>query len=240
MATDWRLCAVLIGALLLGGCGNSSPVSDANAQLPGAPFPEGTVQAINCESLFPCASVGRVMTAGGGQPGNVSNAFIARSIVGPDVGHFEWTGLFLMDNHARAGENVALYGQGNAYNSGQTWGGVLEVVQKNGAPASLVGLEVNMQTYTPTTPYRLGVHSVTSGGPDGGGAAAFVADGAVNAWQAGYRAQGRVGVLLDFSNVKADRLADLPASLRRPARGAFAACLPVYINGTEYCLPLYQ
>lgn len=229
-----------IAALFLSAC--SGPVPPAGAQepeLPGAPFPQSERNAINCETLRPCASVGRIMKGGGGRPGDVSNALIVRSLIGPDVTHYEWAALAIMDNHARAGENVAVYGQGNAYSTGQTWGGVFEVVQRAPAKAALVGLEVNLRTMLGEDGNQLGVHVVGNGE---GGTAAVVADGHGGSWRSAFRAQGSIGTLLDASRaVDVQALAVLPASLLHapPAVAASpAACLPVSVGGTNYCLPL--
>lgn len=228
-----------IAALFLSAC--SGPVPPAGAQepeLPGAPFPQSERNAINCETLRPCASVGRIMKGGGGRPGDVSNALIVRSLIGPDVTHYEWAALAIMDNHARAGENVAVYGQGNAYSTGQTWAGVFEVVQRAAQPASLVGVEVKLDTLLPEAGGQLGVHVVAAGK---GGTAAVVADGVDSGWASAFRAQGRVDTLLDLGRTHTPRLfATVPPALLLPPTGRHVGNLPISVDGQTYFIPVFQ
>ena len=85
----------------------------------------------------------------GGTPGNVSSALKAKSTVQAGVANFEWTITSVLDNYATAGENVAVYGQGNKRSqTGPTWAGVFEAKDWSASSANpsggLVGIEVDV------------------------------------------------------------------------------------------------
>ena len=82
----------------------------------------------------------------GGTPGYVNACIWGETTVAVGATSFEWTGLFVMNNYAAAGENVGLYAQGNKYAQGPTWAATLELIDRSGADplSSSVALEVDM------------------------------------------------------------------------------------------------
>jgi len=83
----------------------------------------------------------------GGTSGYVNPTVYARTITGATETSFEWTNVSIMDNYSAAGENVALYGQGNKRAVGPTWGIVSEArdfTQVANPTKGLVGLEVGV------------------------------------------------------------------------------------------------
>ena len=97
----------------------------------------------------------------GGTPGYVNPTVWARTVTGATETSFEWTNVSVMDNYSAAGENVALYGQGNKRAVGPTWGIVAEArdfTQVANPTAGLVGLEVGIfANNTDTSLNRVGV-----------------------------------------------------------------------------------
>lgn len=89
----------------------------------------------------------RVADYTGGTPGFVNAALRVDSTVGSEVTAFEWSVIGVMHNHANAGENVGIYGQGNQHGLGGTWGGVMEALDHtftdSAGKKGLVGLEVD-------------------------------------------------------------------------------------------------
>jgi hypothetical protein len=129
----------LLAVVVLASCGGGGPVSTAQSQdLQTAPFTQG-VNAFNCTGIPCLTSQGKSVS--GGVAGNVNVTFAVHRIAIPGTETFEWANVSILDNHAQKGENVAIYGQANAYNTGPTWGGVFEVTQRTDINQSLVGLE---------------------------------------------------------------------------------------------------
>lgn len=84
-----------------------------------------------------------------GGPAGVNAGLRVQSNVGANVTNLEWGILAVLSNSATAGQNVAVYGQGNKMtsNAGPTWAGVMEFRDKSGASDPVtgnVGLEVDM------------------------------------------------------------------------------------------------
>jgi hypothetical protein len=108
----------------------------------------------------------------GGTAGFVNAAYVARTRTGATETAFEWTTLSIMDNYSAAGENVALYAQGNKRAVGPTWGGVLEAhdyTQVANPTAGLVGLEVDVfANGTDTNTARIGIDIVAGKGVNAG------------------------------------------------------------------------
>jgi hypothetical protein len=90
--------------------------------------------------------------------------------------NFEWGLLSVMDNTADAGENVAVYGQGNRLGAGPTWAGCFEARDKTGLAnplSGLLGLEVDiLANGTDVNNNRIGVDLVIGKGLTGVGDAA--------------------------------------------------------------------
>lgn len=85
----------------------------------------------------------------GGTPGFVNSCIRADTFVdNAGATAFEWCGTFVLHNKATAGENVAIYGQGNKLSgAGPTWAAVLEVIDSSGGnpTTGAVGLEVDVR-----------------------------------------------------------------------------------------------
>lgn len=85
----------------------------------------------------------------GGSPGFVNTCSTIRTdVTGASATAFEWNLLALLNNHANAGENVAIYAQGNRYSTGPTWAGVCEVIDRTAVAnptTGLIGLEVDVR-----------------------------------------------------------------------------------------------
>ena len=102
----------------------------------------------------------------GGSPGFVNATVRADCYVVQGVSDYEWAMLGVMHNSSAAGQNVAVYGQGNRCVSaaGPTWGGVMEVqelVPVSNPTAGLIGLEVDNRSNGPDTNLnRVGVDVV--------------------------------------------------------------------------------
>jgi len=97
----------------------------------------------------------------GGTVGYVNPTVYARTITGATETSFEWTNVSIMDNYSAAGENVALYGQGNKRAVGPTWGIVSEArdfTQVANPTKGLVGIEAGVfANGTDTSLNRVGV-----------------------------------------------------------------------------------
>jgi hypothetical protein len=108
----------------------------------------------------------------GGTAGFVNAATVARTRTGATETAFEWTNLAIMDNYSAAGENVALYAQGNKRAIGPTWGGVLEAhdhTQVANPTGGLVGLEVDVfANGTDANSARIGIDLVAGKGVNAG------------------------------------------------------------------------
>lgn len=78
----------------------------------------------------------------------VASALRVNTTVSAGVTDFEWGICSVLDNSATAGENVAIYGQGNKLTAaGPTWAGVFEARDKSGnvnPTSGLVGIEVDV------------------------------------------------------------------------------------------------
>lgn len=99
-------------------------------------------------------------TAVGGKRGMVNCGLLAKSVAGKDVKNFEWNSLFLLENHADEGENVALYAQGNKLGLGPTWGACVEACDTTENPSGTVGLEVDCWVTGADTGNRIGADIV--------------------------------------------------------------------------------
>lgn len=84
----------------------------------------------------------------GGTPGFVCTNISVQTKAGAANTNFEWGFLSVLDNYAAAGENVAIYGQGNKRGNGPTWASVFEVIDHttaNNPAQGLVGIEVDVR-----------------------------------------------------------------------------------------------
>jgi hypothetical protein len=101
--------------------------------------------------------------------------------VGSAATTYEWAFLSEIQNSATAGQNVAIYGQGNAATgtTGPTWGGVLQVQDESGgvSPAGRIGVEVDVDgNGADTSNERTGVN-IVAGRYLGAGTAMVVGNG---------------------------------------------------------------
>jgi hypothetical protein len=108
----------------------------------------------------------------GGTVGYVNQAVYARTITGATETSFEWTNVAVMDNYSAAGENVAVYGQGNRRSTGPTWAMVAEsrdFTQAANPSIGLIGIEVNsFANDTDNNFQRISVDIVAGKGVDAG------------------------------------------------------------------------
>ena len=91
----------------------------------------------------------------GGTPGYVNGTLRAETKTDPGTTSFEWSVLGVLHNYATAGENVAVYGQGNKHaGAGPTWAACFEARDDSGASnplTGLVGVEVDVFANGPDT-----------------------------------------------------------------------------------------
>lgn len=82
----------------------------------------------------------------GGTPGFVNSALRVESTAGAGATAFEWALTSVMHNYAAVGENVGIYGQGNRYSTGATFGGVFESCDMSfgQSPGTQVGAEIDV------------------------------------------------------------------------------------------------
>ena len=108
----------------------------------------------------------------GGTVGYVNPNIYGRTVTGAAETSFEWTSVFVMDNYSTAGENVAMYAQGNKRSTGPTWGAVAEAkdfTNTANPAAGLIGMEVNVfANGTDTNNRRIGIDLVAGKGVTGG------------------------------------------------------------------------
>jgi hypothetical protein len=108
----------------------------------------------------------------GGTVGYVNPTVWARTITGATETSFEWTNVSVMDNYAAAGENVAVYGQGNKRSTGATWAICAEArdfTQAANPTKGLIGVEVGVfANNTDTGNQRVGVDISVGKGVAGG------------------------------------------------------------------------
>lgn len=163
----------------------------------------------------------------GGDRGNVNTTTMTHCIAGRDVRAFEWAHLCLLDNHAEAGENVALYAQGNKHGSGPTWGACIEACDLTpGDNTGLVGAEVDCWVSGPDNGLRFGVDVVIGDSrlhrglsqSDQCEGTAGIRVGAANTsphakWSKGVELTGRMDVGIDLSNCQTDTPIKLPGGL---------------------------
>ncbi len=121
----------------------------------GLPIANGTgiqtVQANSSGTDFALAYYRREANHTGGTAGYVNSGIRLDHNVGANVTDYEWGITTVMNNSATAGNNVALYGQGNRQTSstGPTWAGVMEAretVPIANPTTGLVGLEVDVRS----------------------------------------------------------------------------------------------
>ncbi len=115
----------------------------------------------------------------GGKSGWVNSAGRFVTTVTANAESFEWALTGIVNNSAAKGQNVGVYGQGNALTptTGPTWGGTFEAHDKSGTSraAATIGMEVDVwATGADTNRNRIGVNVVT-GNVDGGTSEAWAA-----------------------------------------------------------------
>jgi hypothetical protein len=152
----------------------------------------------------------------GGTPGHVNTGLYARTRTGQGQTAFEWTGLFVMDNYADAGENVALYTQANGFGAGPNWGFVSECTNTYSLASTCVGAEINVSTAGRDTGNRIGIDVVLADGPlwRGMGPSAVIEGTAAirvgvsqpssphAIWKYGVKIQDKVGVAIDTTGAE--------------------------------------
>lgn len=109
----------------------------------------------------------------GGTAGNVNPTFRSYTKTGSGVAAYEWGILSVLDNYATAGEDVAIYGQGNKGTGvGPTWAAVVEARDRSNNPnptTALVGIEVDVfANGADANSSRIGIDVVAGIGVPGG------------------------------------------------------------------------
>jgi hypothetical protein len=94
-------------------------------------------------------------------PNNFSVTNYTYTLVQPQTRGYEWSNLTRLDNVAREGEHVALYGQGWKWGHASTWGGVLEAEDFDGT-GTVIGAEVDVGSFGPATGSRTGLLVATA------------------------------------------------------------------------------
>lgn len=150
------------GATLVGYTpGDTGVATTVNARLQlldGTSPPTTALDAVTKASINTLRDASAVS---GGTVGYVNPNIGARTITGATETSFEWTIVAIVDNYSAAGENVALYGQGNKRSTGPTWGVVAEArdfTQTANPTAGLVSIEAGIfANGTDTSLNRVGV-----------------------------------------------------------------------------------
>jgi hypothetical protein len=108
----------------------------------------------------------------GGTAGFVNPNIYARTVSGSAETAYEWTVVSIMDNYSAAGENVAVYAQGNKRSTGPTWAAVAEAkdfTNTANPAAGLIGIEVDVfANGTDANSRRIGIDLVAGKGVAGG------------------------------------------------------------------------
>jgi hypothetical protein len=160
-----------VGPSLFGGSSAATLVVGLPEVAPPAPvaWPSAITTGLTVSKAKPTVTDGDAggitirrdtTTLKGGTRGYVNAAASIYSLVGADNAAFEWAVLGVLQNHARAGENVAGYFQGNKYGEGATWGIVAEAWSNTTDPGALVGQELDVWATGPDTGNRVGLDVV--------------------------------------------------------------------------------
>lgn len=149
----------------------------------------------------------------GGTHGYVNSALYVVDRVDTNVTAFEWGITSVMNNYATAGENVAIYGQGNKYGTGITWGGVFEARDyQDQLGNGLIGIEVDVFANGVDTTKRVGIDVVLGKHNSSGTAVQVYAGirmGAVNgdanqgSYMNGFLAQGYMDSAININSTGA-------------------------------------
>lgn len=161
------------GATLIGYTpGDTGVATTVNARLQ---LLDGTSPPATATDDLTKASINTLRDASavsGGTVGFVNPNIAARTITGATETSFEWTIVGIVDNYSAAGENVALYGQGNKRSTGPTWGIVAEardLTQAANPTAGLVSIEAGLfANGTDTNTSRIGIDVSVGKGVAGG------------------------------------------------------------------------
>lgn len=130
-----------------------------------------TTTTITNEATAGTSSLWKVRNANysGGTPGSVGTALaVLTNVNSADAASYEWTILGMMQNHSAVAENVAIYGQGIKYSTGQTWAMVAEAqdmtnVNSTNSTGPLIGVEIDIGCNgTDTANSRIGIDLVVS------------------------------------------------------------------------------
>lgn len=115
----------------------------------------------------------------GGTRGHVNATSYTHTVVGRGITAFEWAKLAVLDNWAEAGENVAVYAQGNKHSTGPTWAAVSEVFDNSGLPGAVVAHEFDVWVSGRDAGNRYGLDIVLGDSKTmrGGGVASDIVEG---------------------------------------------------------------
>ena len=103
----------------------------------------------NAAGEFAEVQMNKAFSYSGGTPGNVCSNLQLSTSVSAGVTNFVWGITSVLNNSANAGENVAIYGQGNRVAGiGAVWGGVFEARDKTNTSGvgkgGTVGIEIDI------------------------------------------------------------------------------------------------
>ena len=161
--------ASLVGYLPTDGNPSATTVAARLALLDGI---SPTVTGLDAQAAAAVNSLRDATAVVGGTPGWVNAGIWNRTIAGAAETSFEWGIVGVMDNYATAGENVAIYGQGNKRAAGTTWAGCFEArdfTQVANPTAGLIGIEVDVfGNGSDASGNRVGIDLVAGKGVSGG------------------------------------------------------------------------
>lgn len=139
----------------------------------------------------------------GGSVGYVNSSIHNQTDTGATETAFEWGITSVLNNNSAAGENVAIYGQGNKRANGATWAGVFEArdfLNTVGATSGVVGIEVDVfANGVDTSTNRVGIDIVVGKGVSGG-TKATISYGIRMGAQSGDTTQGKISSGLRLNN----------------------------------------
>ena len=129
------------GVTLTGSGASSYPVNSPSVEVQ-------FVQTAATSSDNSTLAIRRNASYVGGTAGVVSSAFRTDVYTSAGASNYEWGITSVMNNYATAGQNVAIYGQGNKETgAGPTWAGCFEARDGSGnsnPTTGLIGLEVDI------------------------------------------------------------------------------------------------
>lgn len=161
------------GATLIGYTPTDTGVATTvNARLQQLDGVSATATATDREYKAAVNAYRNATAVSGGTPGYVNFTMYAKTDTGATETAYEWGITSVMNNYSAAGENVAVYGQGNKRSTGPTWGIVAEArdfTQVANPTAGLISIEAGIfANGTDNNNNRVGVDISVGKGVAGG------------------------------------------------------------------------